>query len=312
MSIVLNAAELLYRGVNRARRALYRNGTIAAKRLPRTVVSIGNIAVGGGGKTPATIAIAQALEERGLRVAILTRGYGGEASVEPGTIVDRVDPSRFGDEPSLLAEKLPGVDVVVGRDRFASGTRYLASRDCDVFLLDDGFQHVQLHRDVDIVLDLPAARWHREGRAALRHATFVLRRVERLTGAPFEAALEPLTFRLGGDAWPLDELRGKRVLAFSGLADNEQFFASLRALGAELAATRSFPDHHRYASGEIAAIRAEAARLHAAPVTTEKDWVKIVDESVGVVESAMRISGMDEIVDRVLSLARALGTHVPS
>ncbi|MGK2859170.1 MAG: tetraacyldisaccharide 4'-kinase [Thermoanaerobaculia bacterium] len=311
MSIVLKAAELLYRGVNRARRALYRNGAFGAKRLPRTVVSIGNLAVGGGGKTPATIAVAQALVARGLRVAILTRGYGGEASSEPGTVVDRVDPSRFGDEPSLLAQKLPGVDVVVGRNRFESGTRYLASRDCDVFLLDDGFQHLQLHRDIDIVLDLPAARWHREGRGALKHATFVLRRVERLTGAPLEAALEPVTLRLGGDAWPLDELRGKRVLGFSGLADNDQFFASLRALGAELAGVRSFPDHHRYANDEIAAIRTEAATLHAAPVTTEKDWVKIGDESVGVVESAMRISGMEEIVARVERLARAREVQRP-
>lgn len=304
MTALLKPVELIYRGVNRARRALYRSGVLEAKRLPRPVVSIGNIAVGGGGKTPTTIAIAQALVDRGLRVAILTRGYGGSASAEPGTIVDRINPERFGDEPTLLAQKLPGIDVVVGRDRFASGTRYLTTHDCDVFLLDDGFQHLQLQRDVDIVLDLPSARWHREGRSALAAATFVLRRVERLTGAPFEAALEPVIFRLGGDSWPLAELRDKRVLAFSGLADNEQFFASLRALGAEVAGTRSFPDHHRYAEGELSALRTDAAALHAAPVTTEKDWVKLRDESVAVVESAMRISGIEEIVARVIALTR--------
>ncbi|MCM2315465.1 MAG: tetraacyldisaccharide 4'-kinase [Thermoanaerobaculia bacterium] len=305
MSLILKAAELAYRGVNRARRALYRAGILSSRRLPRAVVSIGNIAIGGGGKTPATIAIAHALQDRGLRVAILTRGYGGRATDEPGTIVSGVDAERFGDEPSLLAKRLAGIDVVVGGDRFESGTRYLAAHDCDVFLLDDGFQHLQLHRDLDIVLDLPSARWQREGRSALSAATFVLRRVERLTGAPFEAALEPVAFSLGGSAWPVDELRGKRVLAFSGLADNEQFFASLRGVGAELAGVRSFPDHHRYANDEIAALRTEAAALHAAPVTTEKDWVKIGDESVGVVESAMRISGMEEIVERIEQLARA-------
>ncbi len=304
MKAILRPVELLYRGVNRARRALYRSGLLVAKRLPRTVVSIGNIAVGGGGKTPTTIAIAQALQSRGIRVAILTHGYGGAASDEPGTIVDRADPERFGDEPSLLAKTLAGIDVVVGRDRFASGGRYLTSHDCDVFLLDDGFQHLQLHRDIDVVLDLPSARWHREGRSALSDATFVLRRVERLTGAPFEAVLESVAFRLGGDSWPLDELRGKRVLAFAGLADNEQFFASLRTLGAEVAETRSFADHHRYTPEEVTTTRTEAATLRAAPVTTEKDWVKIGDESIGVVESAMRISGIEEIVDRVVALTR--------
>jgi tetraacyldisaccharide 4'-kinase len=305
VSVVLKGAELLYRGINRARRALYRAGVLKSKRLPRTVVSIGNIAVGGGGKTPTTIAIAAALATRGLRVTILTRGYGGSASAEPGTIVDRSDPERFGDEPCLLAEKLPDVDVVVGSDRFASGTRYLDGHDCDLFLLDDGFQHLQLHRDVDIVLDLPRARWQREGRSALRHATFVLRRVEAFSGAPFEAALEPVTFRLAGEPWPLEELRTRRVLAFAGLADNEQFFASLRALGADIAAARSFNDHHRYTKGEIAALHSEAAQLHAATVTTEKDWVKIADASIGVVESTMRISGMDEIVERVEKVARS-------
>jgi len=301
----LKPAELLYRGINRIRRALYRSGILLAKRLPRTVVSIGNIAVGGGGKTPTTIAIAVALQARGLRVAILTRGFGGTASPEPGTIVDRIDPERFGDEPSLLSQKLPGVDVVVGRDRFASGTCYLASRDCDIFLLDDGFQHLELHRDLDIVIDLPPARWHREGRAALSTADFVLERVEHLTGAPFEAALEPVTFRLGGDAWPLDELRGKRVFAFSGLADNDQFFAALRALGAEVAGTQSFPDHHRYGSEDARAVRTRASALGAVPITTEKDSVKLNDESIAVVESAMRISGIEEIVDRIETLVGA-------
>ncbi|MBI2215612.1 MAG: tetraacyldisaccharide 4'-kinase [Acidobacteria bacterium] len=305
MSVVLKAAELLYRAVNRVRRALFRAGTLNSRRLPRPVVSIGNIAIGGGGKTPTTIVIAEALVARGLRVAILTRGYGGSASGEAGAIVDRADPDRFGDEPCLLAEKLPGVDVVVGRDRFASGVRYLENRDCDLFLLDDGFQHLQLHRDIDIVLDLPGARWHREGRRALRHATFVLTRVDRLTGATFEAALEPVAFRLAGESWPLEELRTRRAFAFAGLADNLQFFAALRALGADVAAARSFPDHYRYSVGEIAALRAEAASLHAAPITTEKDWVKINDASIGVIESSMTISGLEEIVERVVSLTHA-------
>ena len=241
----MKLAELLYRGINRLRRWLYRRGILKAKRLPVPVISIGNRAIGGAGKTPATIAVARALQQRGLRVAVLTRGYGRNSD-EHGPVTS-LDTERFGDEPVLIKSK--NIDVIVGRKRYENGLRYSA----DVYLLDDGFQHLQLHRDCDIVIEAPS-RFYREGPSALRDADIVLQRKIRA---------------VNGEA-----VRGKRVFAFSGLANNAQFFDTLRALGADVVATREFPDHHRYTLAELRAIRTDARGAELI-VTTEKDAVKI-------------------------------------
>ena len=264
---MIKIAELLYRGINRGRRALYRAGIFKAKRLPVPVISVGGIAAGGSGKTPATIAVASALAARGLRVGVLTRGYGRAGA---GGVVTSLDADRYGDEPVLIKKRLPQVDVVVGKNRYDNAIRNKA----EVFVLDDGFQHLQLHRDLDIVIDNPAAKFLREGRSALRFADVVLPR--RIT----------LTIP--------DELRGKRVFAFAGLADNEQFFNSL---GLALAGTWSFPDHHRYSSAHIAAIKRAARDVGAdAIVTTEKDAVKIDDREIIAIAADFVIEDLDGIL----------------
>ena len=247
---VLKLAELLYRGVNRVRRALYRAGLLKPKRLPVPVISIGAIAAGGSGKTPAVIAIAGALAQRGLRVGVLTRGYrrAGE-----GGVIDTLDPDRFGDEPVLIKKRQPSVEVIVGVNRYDNAIR----KSVDVFVLDDGYQHLQLYRDLDVVIDSPGG-FLREGRSALRYAGMVLRR----------------------DIRPIvpEGLRGKRIFAFAGLADNRQFFGSL---GLNLVGTRSFPDHHRYAASDLDEIKGLARAAEAdAIVTTEKDAVKISDPQI--------------------------------
>ena len=268
--------ELLYRGINRARRALYRAGILKAKRLPKPVISVGNLAIGGAGKTPAVIAIGRELIARGYRVAVLTRGYGRSGD-EAGSVTS-FDAARFGDEPVLIKKKLETADVIVGRKRHENGL--LAN--CDVYLLDDGFQHLQLHRDVDVVIDSPSARWHREGRSALRDATIVIERNLRL-------------------AVP-NEMRGQRLFAFSGLANNEQFFAALRNEGLTLAGTRGFPDHHRYSASDLEAIR-KAARDSGATsiVTTEKDAVKIDARDMIAVEAEMVID--DAVLAEIIARA---------
>jgi tetraacyldisaccharide 4'-kinase len=241
----VKVAELLYRAINRLRRALYRLGVLRAKRLPVPVISIGNRAVGGSGKTPATIAIAHALQQHGLHVAVLTRGYGRKTT-EQGPVTS-LDTERFGDEPVLIKSK--DIDVIVGANRYENGLRYSA----DVFLLDDGFQHLQLHRDLDIVIEAPA-RFYREGPSSLRDADIVLQRKIRAVNA--------------------DAVAGRHVFAFAALANNEQFFDTLRGLGADVIGTRGFPDHHRYTLAELRGIR-NAARGADVIVTTEKDAVKI-------------------------------------
>ena len=270
--MLLAPAELLYRAINRLRRALYRAGVLKAKRLPRPVISVGNIAIGGSGKTPAVIAVARLLSERGRRVAILTRGYGRSGAVEG--IVTSDDAARWGDEPVVIKKHLPNVDVIVGSNRYNNGLHH----QCDVFVLDDGFQHLQVARDLDIVIDAPS-RWFREGRSALRDADIVIPR-----------AIRPAR---------LDQLRGRRVYAFSGLADNDQFFDMLRGNGVYVVATRSFADHHRYSGEDIAAIKAAAAGADAI-VTTEKDAVKIGDPAITAVPIEFELP--QPVIDRILEI----------
>jgi tetraacyldisaccharide 4'-kinase len=246
--------ELLYRGVNRARRNLYRAGILKAKRLHRPVISVGNLAAGGTGKTPAVIAVCRYLEAQGLRVAVLTRGYGRADDSYTG-IIDSNDAAKFGDEPVLIKQST-NASILIGSNRYENARDF----DCDVFVLDDGFQHLQLHRDFDLIIDAPA-RFHREGRSALRDANAVVPRQLRL--------------RIP------EELRGRPIYAFAGLADNEQFFASLENSGLNLVKRKGFPDHHRYTPADLQQIRRDADG--ATLVTTEKDAVKINEKDVVVI-----------------------------
>ena len=272
MTALLKPVELLYRGVNRARRALYRRGVLKAKRLPKPVIAVGNIAIGGAGKTPAVIAICRYLEKKGLKVVVLTRGYGGAATGR----VDSLDAARFGDEPVLIKKNTETTDVIVGANRYENGLR----QSCDVYVLDDAFQHLQLHRDIDIVIDAPA-RYYREGRSALRDATIVV----------------PRRLRLDVPA----HLRGKRVFAFAGLANNEQFFDSLRAEGLQVERTRAFSDHHKYTAHELAQIRHEARGTDAV-VTTEKDAVKINAADIIAVPAEFLFD--DDVLDRIAAVVK--------
>jgi tetraacyldisaccharide 4'-kinase len=186
-----------------------------------------------------------------------------------------LDPHRYGDEPVLIKKRLPHVEVIVGGNRYDNAIR----NDVDVFVLDDAFQHLQLHRDLDVVVDNPAASFLREGREALRFADIVLSRNLKVT-IP-------------------DSLRGKRVFAFSALADNDQFFDSLDL---DIAGTLSFPDHHRYTSSDIKEIKRAARDAGAtAMVTTEKDAVKIDDPEIVPIAAEFVIAPAD--LERIVSVA---------
>lgn len=274
MSALLKPAELLYRGINRVRRSLYRAGVLRSKRLSKPVISVGNLAAGGAGKTPAVIALARHLRENGLRVAVLTRGYGRRDSSYSGPVLS-LDPDQYGDEPVLI-KRLTNVNVLVGANRYENGRHH----DCDVFLLDDGFQHLQLHRDFDIVVEAPS-HFCREGKSALRDADVVVERRLRLEIPP--------------------GLRGQKVFAFAGLANNAQFFVSLRKEGLTVVGTRGFPDHHRYTAADLESIRAEAAG--ATIVTTEKDAVKFEADDILAIPAAFVMP--KEVLDRALEVAKA-------
>lgn len=275
MNPLLVMAGSLYRGINRLRRALYRAGILRARKLPRPVISIGNIAAGGAGKTPAVIALCRYLEGRGYRVAVLTRGHG-RVGAEQG-LVTALDPLRFGDEPVLIKKSAPYVDVMVGANRYDNAVAIRS----DIFVLDDGFQHLQLQRDLDVVIDVPDAAFYREGRSALRDADIIISRDVRLH-IP-------------------DRLRGRPLFAFAGLADNRQFFRSLTDSGLTLAGTLPFRDHHRYTPADLDRIAAAAKEAGAELiVTTEKDAVKI--DRHDMIPIAAHFVLPDELLERVAAL----------
>jgi tetraacyldisaccharide 4'-kinase len=275
----------LYAAGAAAKNLAYDRNWVEPHRLRWPVVSVGNLSVGGAGKTPLVIRLAELLARDGLTVDVLSRGYGrGSRAVEA---VDAAGSARqFGDEPLLIAQRT-GVPVVLGADRYAAGLlaeRSLGSDARALHLLDDGFQHRRLARNVDVVvvhasdLDeklLPAGRL-REPISSLKRATIVVLREEDLD-------VEERLRRLGivAPIWRMHRTIevppqiGKAV-AFCGIARAQEFFGSLAASGVSLVATRAFTDHHRYTQRDVAALLSSARAAGAqAFVTTEKDTVKL-------------------------------------
>ncbi len=267
-------------------KALYDSGTWRARRVQLPVVSVGALSVGGAGKTPFVRWLARSLQERGVAVAILSRGYGGQGGKAP-RVVDPASPdaARDGDEPVLLARSLPGTPVVVGADR-ARSAALAEARGARVLLLDDGFQHRKLARDLDIVLwdaasaaaggRLLPAGCLREPLSAL-HRADVLIRVDRGDGPPPDApvAVEAVMDARLRSAARQELTEGTRVHAVSGIADPESFERSLRELGLEVTGATRFPDHHAFRPDEVRAAAQRAAREEAdCLAVTAKDWTR--------------------------------------
>jgi tetraacyldisaccharide 4'-kinase len=275
--------EAFFRIAVAARGALHARGLAAVARAGVPVISVGNLAFGGAGKTPAVIAIAARLAARGRRVAVLSRGYGAvrtDARVVSDGRTVRLGASEGGDEPVLVARRLPGVAVLCGPRRADLARTAVATLGCDALLLDDGFQHRALARDLDVVvLDAtnPFGNGHllprgpnREPASALRRAGLAwLAKVEgaepaaldRLRALAREATgHEPVESRVAAvdvvdgaleRSLGADALRGARVLLLSGLARPDAFRRTVRELGAEIVLERTFPDHHRFTPAEL-------------------------------------------------------------
>jgi tetraacyldisaccharide 4'-kinase len=269
-------------------------GAIAGRRLERRgwrasvpVVCVGNLTLGGAGKTPMASAVARLLAGMGEAPVLLSRGYGGRLA---GPI--EVDPARHraadvGDEPLLLARIAP---TIVARDRVA-GARAALAVGASAIVMDDGFQNPSLAKDLCIlVVDarrgigngrvVPAGPLRAPCAAQLRHAQALVVVGEGAGSAPLvtmarACGLPVLYARFVPDPEIVASLANKRVLAFAGIGDPEKFFAMLRAAGVEVGATRSFPDHHRYRRDEAQALRETAEREHLMLVTTEKDIARM-------------------------------------
>ena len=289
------------------RRVAYRRGWFQTHRLNRPVVSVGNLSVGGTGKTPLVVLIARTLVAGGHRPCILTRGYGRRGGSEPIVLEPgphRVaDPREVGDEPAALAKELPNVLVVVSPDRLRGGTIAEQRFQATVHLLDDGFQHFALARDLDIVLLdttrsvsdlalLPAGRW-REPFSALRRAHWVvLTRTELGDGGSLQERIQEINplarifrcstkfsglvdARTGLPEAP-ENLLSKKVAAFCGIGNPAAFFADLQRWGFRVVGESIFPDHHVYRRHEIDSLfarwRSEGVE---AVLTTQKDAMNL-------------------------------------
>ena len=308
-------AAALWNGAARLRVGLYRNGLLPKKRLRARVISVGNIAWGGTGKTPFTMWLARRLQQGGLPVSILTRGYRRASRdhvqiIPPGTSPKAAEDA--GDEVQLYLRNLQapaGIPIGVSPSRYDSGSLLEARFPVQVHLLDDGFQHVALHRDLDLVLVDAENPWGRRGAfpsllreapAALGRADAVLvTRCEFLPAAPHPNPVEALRNELlqwnphaqffavrtrvvgfhaddEGHAVPIEEFHSLRPFTFCGIGNPRAFFRTLEGSGIPVTGQQVFLDHHRYEESELAALeKAAAANGAGCLVTTEKDWVNL-------------------------------------
>jgi len=289
--VLLLPFYLAYLLVVSARNALYDSGLLAPVHVGVPVVSVGNLTVGGTGKTPLVIALAQQALGQGRKVAIVARAYGAVADAEGRT-----------DEVALMAQRVPGAQVVMAPDKLM-GARRAAASGADLILVDDGFQHRRLHRDLDIVVvnaRAPMSNGYVLPLGGLREPPSGLGRADAVVLTHFDglddSALEtvrsgllawkrelpiawgrhvPLGVRpvAGGALAPLDSLRGQEVYLFCGLAEPEGFRRTVEALGAHVQGLCAFPDHHAFDAASLAEVRslARTARL----LCTEKDAAKV-------------------------------------
>ena len=322
MKSVLWPAARIFEAIARARVALYMRGGLRRRRLGAPVISVGNLSAGGTGKTPFVIWLFQQLCGRGMRPAVLTRGYRRDDRRQTLLLMDREEPAEgAGDEVQLMLRH--GVAPIgVDADRFRAGLALKAR--ADVFLLDDGFQHLALERDVDIVLVdcsrlpweddlLPAGRLREPPSALARAAAIVLTRVQKWT--PLDAIRRQIR-RWNRDAAIyvartrlIDPVPKETVLAFAAVGNPKAFVADLCLAGARVVATRGFPDHHRYSAADLLALERQAEAAGAETLlTTEKDDVNLpaaVRARLGlplrVIRMELDVEDGDRLIDHFLT-----------
>ncbi|MDY3557886.1 tetraacyldisaccharide 4'-kinase [Gemmata sp. JC673] len=311
----------------RTRNALFARGWKTVHRATVPVVSVGNLTLGGTGKTPCVEWVARFFRERGVQVTILSRGYGSSTGRN--------------DEALVLEENLPDVPHLQGADRVALAATAVEELEAELLVLDDGFQHRRLHRDLDLVL-IDATRpperdfvfprgTLREPAGGLRRAGAVLlTRCDQVPAAELDRLRDWLGRRVpnvpvastehrpidlvggDGDTEPLELLRGQTVAAFCGIGNPGAFRHTLESLGATVAEFRTFPDHHAYTAEDVRALTHWATTLPDGAIiaTTQKDWVKLrVPELGGRRLRAVRIGlhfrdgedAVSEVLERVLT-----------
>ncbi len=294
--ILLWPCSLLYGAVVSLRRVFYQTGLKSAYRPSVPVISVGNLTVGGTGKTPVVDAVVKKILGSGLRVAVVSRGYGGEYRTDVGCVATgdgqlAMSAAEAGDEPCLLARRNPNLQVFVARRR-ALGVQAAEQAGAQVIVLDDGFQHFSVQRDLDIVLLdsrapfgngrlLPAGPLRESPDALQRAGLIIMTHAQTPRKVPFSKPIIHCRHRLAdslltldGRELPWSVLDGEKVLAFAGIARPEDFFAALRMRNVTLASKLTFADHEEYGGEELNRLVQSCQNIKFM-ITTEKDAVKL-------------------------------------
>lgn len=308
MPLFLKPFSAIYRTAVKTRLRAYQSGIFKKYSLPGFVLSIGNITTGGTGKTPAVMMLASWARGIGLKVAVLSRGYGGRYKAEVFEVSDGdsilATPSEAGDEPFLLANNLKDIPVILSKRRFLAGSFAREKHGTEFFILDDGFQHVQLERDMDLVLMdsadpfgngrlLPGGPLREPLESLSRADVIIFTRsggnlkageAERFINTEFpekpvfyaDHVPGQVCFPLLKEVYENEFLKGKKVAAFAGIARPKLFEETLLRLGADIVHFREFPDHHTYSREEIISLDEKRKGMGAMfLLTTEKDWARI-------------------------------------
>ena len=310
----------LYGAAISLRNFCYDKHLLEIKKLPFPVISVGNISVGGSGKTPFVMFLLEKFLSRGKKPAVLSRGYKRTADNLVISCPERgaeADVQTLGDEPSLISETFPSVPVGVLRDRYKAGLAIIERFGADVFILDDGFQNRELHRDIDFVLlnnslsdlndnYLPAGNL-RDSRSRLRQADVIVLTSHGDWSVPAEKFIKSYSDKRmigisympydfvdrAGQTHSLGEIAGMSVAAFSGIAKPERFFSELQTMNIKIQRSSIFPDHHWFDEYDIDQIFGGDEDLIA--VTTEKDSARIFqDVELAEKEEVRRIYALRE------------------
>jgi tetraacyldisaccharide 4'-kinase len=336
--LLLLPVSFAYRVAVQLRNFFFTRGWLKSIRLPCPVISIGNLTVGGTGKTPTSLWLAQQLTERGFKVAILSRGYQRKVT---GPVILQADRSskikldheaeleQAGDEPVMMAQ-IYGQTLGIGKDRVAAADALLSRQAVDVFLLDDGFQHRRVRRNVDLLLlgqdtsgyMLPAGPF-REPRSSLKRADFLLTTGgngawtslipgDRLANA-FSGSLRPVSLvgfsSQGSREFPLTLLYRSKILTVTGIADPRGLYQLIHEWEGEIVETLEFPDHHHYSARDWQQI-SRMARLVDLIITTEKDILKLTrfpfaKDKLLALRVAMTVENGAALIEAIVGKIRA-------
>ncbi len=314
--LFLRALSLVYFVLIKIRMCGYEYGFLRKKSLPVRVISVGNLTVGGSGKTPAIIEIASLLQNAEKKVGVLIRGYQGRYEHQQGVVSENISPLDAGDEACLLAKNLPGIPVLAGKNRWASGRHAIQEFGCDTLLLDDGFQHLKLYRAVDILLhdvsiSQQGLRLFPEGVLREPLSSMKRARVIILTHTDMVTDITPYIDMVKGlnpraliltsihlplclirgqgsgvrgqgeeSTYSLSFIRGKTIIACSGIGSPESFEHSLRQFEPSGIILLRFPDHYQYDSACLMRIEKMAKEADMV-VTTEKDMIRLAEKYNG-------------------------------